>query len=119
AEHPYAQDLDLFGKAGLFELLCTARTRIGQDTLAAWLKAPAPPPIVRDRQQAVQELRTRVDLREELAILAEDARTGVDPAHLASWGEAPALLRSGGIRVRIWLFTALGLAGFTALWIHL
>src|SRR3954469_16794185 len=35
-EHPSALDLDLFGKASLFELLCTARTLIGQDTLAAW-----------------------------------------------------------------------------------
>ena len=25
--HPYARDLDLFGRGGLFELLCTARSR--------------------------------------------------------------------------------------------
>ena len=41
--HPYAQDLDLFGKGSLFELLCTARTHIGEDTLARWLLAPADP----------------------------------------------------------------------------
>ena len=35
-EHPYAADLDLFGEGSLFELLCTARTRPGEDTLAAW-----------------------------------------------------------------------------------
>ncbi|HMC60981.1 MAG TPA: hypothetical protein VKJ01_17460, partial [Candidatus Solibacter sp.] len=40
-EHPYAQDLDLFGKGSVFELLCTARTRIGEDTLAHWLMNPA------------------------------------------------------------------------------
>src|SRR5581483_9950108 len=39
--HPYAADLDLFGDGSLFELLCTARTRAGQDTLAAWLLHPA------------------------------------------------------------------------------
>ncbi len=39
--HSYAQDLDLFGKGSLFELLSTARTRSGEDTLAAWLLAPA------------------------------------------------------------------------------
>ena len=38
--HPYAQDLDLFGKGSLFELLCTARTHIGEETLARWLLAP-------------------------------------------------------------------------------
>ena len=40
AAHPYALDLDLFGKGSVFELLCTARTRIGEDRLAQWLKSP-------------------------------------------------------------------------------
>jgi hypothetical protein len=39
--HPYARDLDLFGPGSLFELLSTARTHIGEDTLARWLLAPA------------------------------------------------------------------------------
>jgi hypothetical protein len=29
-EHPYAEDLDLFGKGSLFELLCGAQTRSGE-----------------------------------------------------------------------------------------
>ena len=32
--HLYAIDLDIFGKASLFELLCTARMRSGEATLA-------------------------------------------------------------------------------------
>ena len=83
AAHPYAVDLDLFGKGSVFELLSTARTRIGEDRLARWLILPAPPEEVRARQQAVDELRARVDLREELAVVAEEARTGVDPVRLA------------------------------------
>ena len=39
--HPYARDLDLFGRASLFELLNTARTEIGEETLADWLRGPA------------------------------------------------------------------------------
>ena len=108
--HPYARDLDLFGKGSLFELLCTARTHIGEDTLARWLLAPAAPDVVRARQEAVEELRPRVDLREELAILAEEARTGVDPVSLAAWGEAQPLLAAGG-RARVWALTAAGLRG--------
>ena len=118
-EHPYATDLDLFGKGSLFELLCTARTLLGQDTLAAWLKAPAPPDEVLARQQAVTELRPQVGLREELAVLAEEARGGVHPAGLAAWGETPARLRGAGFRAQVYLFTALGLAGFLALWVRL
>ena len=119
ATHPYALDLDLFGKGSLFELLCTARTRIGEDRLAQWLKSPAEPDVVRARHAAVDELRDRVDLREELAIVAEEARSGVDPVNLAHWGEAPAALRQSSFRLRVRLHTLLGLAGFAALWIHL
>jgi hypothetical protein len=118
-EHPYATDLDLFGKGSLFELICTARTLLGQDTLAGWLQEPAPPEEVRARQQAVDELRPRTDLREELAVLAEEARTGVHPAGLAAWGEAPPMLRGGSFRTQVHLFTAIGVAGFLALWMHL
>jgi hypothetical protein len=117
--HPYALDLDLFGKGSVFELLCTARTRIGEDRLAGWLKSPATPEVVRARHQAVEELRSRVDLREELAVVAEEARSVVDPVHLAQWGEAPAALRQAGFRLRVRLHTVLGVAGFAALWIHL
>jgi len=113
-EHPYAQDLDLFGKGSLFELLCTARTHIGEDTLARWLLAPAEPPIVRARQAAVDELRTRLDLREDLAVVGEEARTGVDPVSLAAWGEAPVLLGPGHLRAVLWLFTAIGIPGLAA-----
>jgi len=110
--HPYAQDLDLFGKGSLFELLSTARTHIGEDTLARWLLAPADPATVRRRQQAVDELRPRLDLREDLAVVAEEARTGVDPISLAAWGEAPALLPPA-TRPVLWAFTFVGLVGLT------
>jgi len=112
--HPYARDLDLFGRGSLFELISTARTHVGEDTLARWLLSPAAPATVRARQEAVEELRTRVDLREELAILAEEARTGVDPVALAAWGEAPALLAPGLAQAGTWALTALGLLGLTA-----
>ncbi len=115
--HPYAQDLDLFGKGSLFELLCTARTHIGEQTLAQWLLAPAAPEVVRERQQAVEELRPRLDLREDLAVVAEEARTGVDPVSLAAWGEAPPLLEGRGFRVLLWALTALGICGFVSVWI--
>src|ERR1039458_10276379 len=112
--HPYARDLDLFGKGSLFELISTARTHIGEDTLARWLLSPADPATVRARQEAVEELRPRVDLREELAILTEEARTGVDPVALAAWGEAPPLLVPGFAKAGTWALTALGLLGLAA-----
>jgi hypothetical protein len=90
--HPYAADLDLFGPGSLFELLCTARTRAGEDTLASWLLAPARPDVVRARQAAVAELRPLLDLREELYLLAAEVPAGVDFAAVVAWGQARSLL---------------------------
>ncbi len=89
ASHPYAADLDIFGPGSLFELVCTARTMLGEEALAEWLCAPAPPPVVRSRQQAVAELSPCLDLREELAVQGGEARTGLDSHALASWALAP------------------------------
>ena len=99
ASDPCARDLDLFGRASLFELLCTARTRAGEETLARWLVAPAPPDEVRARQAAAIELSPRLRFREKLSILGEDIKLGVRPAQLAAWGEAKSGLPSGIIRV--------------------
>jgi membrane protein implicated in regulation of membrane protease activity len=95
ASHPYAADLDLFGRGSLFELVCTARTRAGEQTLADFLRAPAPPDVVRARQAAVDELRARVDLREDLDDKGEELRREVEkPDELPRWGERPRVLPS-------------------------
>src|SRR5262249_28100434 len=84
--HPYALDLDLFGAGGLFELLNITCTRSGEDTLAEWLLAPAPAEAVCDRQAGVAELRSRLDLREELALLRGEGAEAVSLAAFAEWG---------------------------------
>jgi hypothetical protein len=84
--HPYAEDLDLFGVGSLYELLCEARTRAGEDLLANWLLAPAAPSEIRLRQAAVQELIDRLDLREDLARLGDEVRAGLHPELLSKWG---------------------------------
>jgi hypothetical protein len=87
--HLYARDLDVFGSGCLFELLCIARTHLGQTMLAHWLSEPAPLPVVLERQQAVAELRPLLDLREHWAIAGKE--TGSDSASdgLFSWLNAP------------------------------
>jgi hypothetical protein len=97
--HPYAEDLDLFGKGSLFELLSTARTRAGEDTLARWLLHSASPETVLARQAAVAELRSKLDLREDLALLGEDVRASGDPHALIAWAEAPPVLPAGAARI--------------------
>jgi len=96
--HPYANDLDLFGRGSLFELLCTARTRRGEETLAHWLCVPAPPDEVGARHAAVDELRLRLDLREDLARLGADVQAGLHSAALAAWSAAPAWVVPRAVR---------------------
>jgi hypothetical protein len=105
--HPYSGDLDLFGRGSLFELMCTARTRAGEDTLAAWLCTPAPPPEVGARQAAVAELRPRLDLRVELHLLGADVGAGLHPEELTAWGAAPPALHGRALRVVAALLVAL------------
>lgn len=100
-EHPFAADLDLFGHGSLFELLCTCRTRTGKETLAQWLRAPAPRDTISQRQHAIGELRPKVDLRERLAVVAGDVGSGVHPETLKRWGDnqpAPAGGMPGWVR---------------------
>jgi hypothetical protein len=107
----YATDLDLFGPGSLFELLSLARTRIGEDTLAAWLLSPSPVAQLTQRHAAVAELRNRLDLREDIAILGEDIKVGIHPEALTQWAEAPNQLTHTWLR---WLSLLLAIAAIAA-----
>jgi len=86
--HPYARDLDLFGKGSLFELLCTCRTGLGRSTLAHWLTHPASGDKARARQQAVLELASQLDRREQLALLDPQGEGDLDGDALCDWAAA-------------------------------
>jgi hypothetical protein len=107
----YATDLDLFGPGSLFELLSLARTRMGEDTLATWLLSPSPVADLKQRHAALTELRTRLDLREEVAILGEDLKVGIHSEALTRWAEAPNKLKHQTLR---WLSLFLSLASIAS-----
>jgi hypothetical protein len=87
-EHAYADDLDLFGAGGLFELLCRARTAAGEAKLAGWLLAPAASHDARGRQTAVLELSRAQDLRESLVLVGDAVATSLHAESLERWGES-------------------------------
>lgn len=95
ADHPYAGDLDLFGEGSLFDLLCRARTRAGEQRLADWLTVHVDRLVesaaIRARQRTVKSLIDKLDLREALAVLGVAARVEVRPEVLSDWGKAPDL----------------------------
>jgi hypothetical protein len=104
-EHLYANDLDLFGRGSLFELLSVARTRTGEETLGGWLKTPAPAAEILVRQEAIRELALLLDLREALALAGEDVRAGVDGDLLVAWAEGARVLGPPWMRVVAVLLT--------------
>jgi hypothetical protein len=116
--HVYAADLDLFGRGGLFELLFTGRTRMGEERLAQWLLEPANIATILERQSAIDELRDRVDLREDVAVLGADASIGVQPEALARWAESPNRLTRSWLRWTSYLLPVLAI-GTVVLWSEL
>ncbi len=111
--HLFAADLDLFGRGGLFGLLCVARTSLGQGTLAGWLKEAASPQEIQGRQEAVRELAALPLLRENLWQCGARIQGAAEPQRLMEWLQA----KSTAVSVRT-RFVALGLAvaALPALW---
>ena len=105
--HVFADDLDLFGRGSLFELLSTARTGRGERVLAGWQLTPGELQEVASRQESVKELRPGVDLREELALMGDDLRAALDDRKLGTWGTEPPVIFFPGAR---WLALALSIA---------
>ncbi len=116
ASHPYAGDLDLFGTGSLFELLATTRTSAGSDRLADWLRAPAEPAEIRDRQTAVDELRPRLDMRLEMAIAGDETDSARQYEALERWATAPAQALPRFLLPVALLLSGFSLAGI-CLWI--
>lgn len=118
SKHLYADDLDLFGRGSIFELISNARTAAGENTLARWLLAPGEQAEVVARQQSVEELRSRVDLREELALMGDDIRAAVDAKVLREWGEQAPVKFFRGARVVAILLAMAALATFVLFFAH-
>jgi hypothetical protein len=84
-DHLYAKDLDLFGRGSLYQLVCSARTQIGSQTIANWMTSPANAPEIHSRQAAIAELRGRRDLPERLASAAPTQVSDFRPDFLKKW----------------------------------
>jgi MutS-like protein len=99
SKHVYSEDLDIFGSGCLFELLSTARLPMGEEFLAQWLKSGSPVSEIIERQTVIADLREKLDLREQLAMLGEDLRVRLDPSSLCRWAEEPPVLPAGPWRI--------------------
>ena len=100
-EHPWAEDLDLWGPRGVRALMGPTPTPTGRRTLRRWIEAPpADPGELPARQAAVRELASNFERRERLDIEAG----GIEPVPSATWDrflawldEAPVFGADGSI----------------------
>ena len=65
-EHPYAGDLDIFGRSSVYQYINRTNSQQGNQRLAHWLSEPASAEKIISRQKAVQELSTKTNWRQEL-----------------------------------------------------
>lgn len=65
-EHPYADDLDIFGRASVYQYINRTNSQQGNKRFADWLSEPAIAETILTRQKAVQELCSKSNWRQEL-----------------------------------------------------
>ena len=112
ADHPYAIDLDLFGRGSLFELMATTATRFGEETLARWMcHQTAGAAEIEERQAAIEELAPLLDMREGLAVDGEGGTPGIAASQVIEWGKGAPILRGSFMR---WPAIGMALLGVTA-----
>ncbi|MCA9086057.1 MAG: hypothetical protein KDA81_18495 [Planctomycetaceae bacterium] len=92
SQHPWADDLDIFGPGSVFQKLNQCRMLPSQRKLATWLTEIADCEIVRQRQAQAESLKSQTELRERLATI-DDHRTDWQAAErlLTQWASEPAL----------------------------
>ncbi|MFM2416444.1 MAG: hypothetical protein RL385_1167 [Pseudomonadota bacterium] len=115
--HPYASDIDLTGPGSLLQRIDTTRTQEGELALIDALSAPAPLPLIRARQAAVEALAKAPAFREDLWTAAGAIHPAVGAAEKLTATPFFALLeRPSAFAGRPWLRpTMWGLSGLTGL----
>jgi len=119
ADHPYARDIDVFGRASLMSIVDATETRFGQEHLARLLLQKVPvgwPEEALARQDAARDLASRFGFRERIAALGgaltDDDRR--DARAVLAWAEGSECRVSTATRVIAWLLPAFA-AGVVAL----
>jgi len=116
-KHVYADDLDIFGRGCLFELLSTARLPMGENRLAQWLRQPSSPAEIRERHGSVTELREKTRMREDIAVVGDNLRVRLNPESLIGWAESGPVLPRHGVRLAT-IFLSLCIIGALLYWVR-
>jgi MutS domain V len=72
-DHFYANDMDVFGRASLYQFLNRTTSELGAEKLAAWLLNPSIKETILQRQVAVKELITKNEWRQNLQAIGKES----------------------------------------------
>jgi MutS domain V/MutS domain III len=78
AEHDYANDLDIFGKASLYQYINRTTAEQAGQLLSKWLLAPATNEEIIARQEAVKELHLKPEWRQQLQAIGTEKRITIE-----------------------------------------
>lgn len=93
--HPYSNDLDIFGSHSLFQLINRTSTQPGAERLANWLKKPQPFQTLTSRQEAVKELKEKIQWRQNLrAIFYINPSSAENPQTLINWSNHASVFKN-------------------------
>ncbi|MEO6733688.1 MAG: hypothetical protein ABIN01_20865 [Ferruginibacter sp.] len=76
-DHLYANDIDLFGRASLFQYINRTTSEMGSSTLADWLLKPADKNTIIQRQEAIKELSLTTEWRQQLQAFGKEKKIGI------------------------------------------
>lgn len=89
--HEYANDLDIFGRASLFQYINRSTSEQGKKLFATWLLNPSSPQIILQRQGAIQELTRQVEWRQQLQSYGTVQSISISTEHkIEHWSQQPA-----------------------------
>jgi hypothetical protein len=108
AAHPFADDLDIFGRASVWQAVSATETRFGEEHLAKLLAIDEPsggwPGDVAARADAARDLAGRIAFRESLAASAGVLATEkADATRLLAWAESSGEAVGPALGVVAWM----------------
>lgn len=120
-DHPYAIDLDVFGKNSLFQLLNRCTTESAKRLLADWLNKAATNDDIIERQEAVKELIPLLDWRQEFqagGMFFEDKDSTINT--LLDWLAIPPYFKSKkGYKIAAYVLPILTIAAIAVYFLGL
>ena len=89
-DHLYANDLDIFGRASVFQFINRTTSEMGSSQLAAYLQSPADQDLVVNRQTAIKELSQKIEWLQDLQAMGSEKQiTFITKARLENWISEP------------------------------